>query len=62
MGSSKRSEGLSSLIGNHTDFLLIKLHVAKFILGKVKLEPITLSGTCTAEVPLYVQGLFTSLP
>ena len=40
MESSKISEGLLiSLIGNHTDFLLIKLYVAKFILGKVKLEP-----------------------
>ena len=40
MESSKISEGLLiSLIGNHTGFLLIKLYVAKFILGKVKLEP-----------------------
>ena len=39
MESSKRSQGLFSLIGNHADFLLIKLYKAKFILGKVKLKP-----------------------
>ena len=39
MESSKRSQGLFSLIGNQADFLLINLYKAKFILGKVKLKP-----------------------